>query len=392
MPWSESRVQDRIKFFEEYATGRWSVTELCRRFSVSRKTAYKFIGRVEKEGLEGLQDRSRAPHSRPRKTNAVIERRIVRAANEWSCWGPRKLRTILMGRHPHVAWPAKSTFGDILKRHGLVKAQPPRRRRSASPKVALATAGAPNDIWAADFKGWRLSGDGRRCEPLVLNDTFSRFCTVCSLVTKPDGETVWPHFERAFRAYGLPTVLRTDNGAPFASRGTASLTGLTVKLIRLGIRPERIEPGKPYQNGCLERFNLTLEIEAMRPRPATWELQQRNLQKFRKRFNEVRPHEALDDRTPADVYRPSARKFPSVIPEFQYPDTMVTRRVRKGGLVKWAGKDVFVGEAARRETIAFQQFSDRHWAIRLGPLELAILDEETNKVLPHDRLVWADEE
>jgi len=392
MPWTESRVDARLKFIQDYVMGHWPMSEVARQHGISRKTAYKLLARFRDSGAEGLLDRSRARHTQEHRTPPQIEEQIVAAAERWRCWGPRKLVAILKRRRPEIAWPAKSTVGDILKRHGLVKPRRPRRLALPASPGALVPAREPNDLWSTDFKGWCLSGSRERLEPFALGDVFSRYALSCELVDSTSDEAVWPIFERAFRTYGLPLRIRSDNGPPFASPGLAGLSRLSVRWLRLGIRPERIRPGKPQQNGCLERFNLTLELEALSPPARTRATQARALQRFRTRFNRVRPHEALDDRTPAEVYEPSPRRLPRRLPEFCYGDHLVVRTVRSDGCMKWAGSSYFLSEVLAGEPVGLLQVSSRHWSIQLGPLEVALLDEETDEVLPARTLIWLDED
>lgn len=392
MPWSESRVDARMKFIQEYSVGSWTVAELSRRHGISRKTAYKWLERFSEQGAGGLADLSRARHCQDHQTPAAIERRIVSAKQRYPCWGPRKILAVLERQHPEVSWPARSTVGDILLRHGLVT--PRRRRRASVPSSCspLAPADGPNDLWCTDFKGWRLSGLGDRLEPFTLGDAASRYALACTLVESPSGEEVWPIMRGAFATYGLPRRIRSDNGPPFASPGLAGLSRLSVKLIRLGIRPERIDPGKPQQNGMLERFHLTLELEAMSPPAVTTWQQERLLERFRRRFNHQRPHEALDDRVPADVYTASPRRLPRRLPDFEYDSLTPVRSVKGDGSVRWGGETFFLSETLAGERVGFAQSSESHWSVRLGPLEVALYDEATGNVLRHERLVWIDEE
>ena len=391
MPWSESRVDARKKFIEESLSGMWTVVELARRHGISRKTAYKILGRFAEHGVAGLVDESRARHRQDHRTPRDIERRIVAAKRRYPCWGPRKILALLQRRHPDVAWPARSTVGDILRRAGLVTPRRPRRTVTPSSGSALAPAREPNDLWCTDFKGHRLSGIDERLEPFTLGDAFSRFSLACTLVESTSTDVVWPHFERAFRAYGLPRRLRSDNGPPFASTGLCGLSGLSVRLIRLGIRPERIAPGKPQQNGMLERFHLSLELEAMTPPAATVARQEKRLEKFRRRFNHVRPHEALDDRTPADVYTPSPRRYPRRMLDFEYARHVPVRSVRTDGSVRWGGDHVFLSETLAGQRVGFVQAAEDHWSVRFGPVEVALFDEVSRSMLRHERLVWVDE-
>jgi transposase InsO family protein len=380
-----------MQFIEEYITERWTLTELARRHGVSRKTGYKWIERFAEDGVVGLSDRSRARLGQEHQTRPVLERQIVRTKQRYPCWGPRKILALLQRRSPEVDWPARSTVGDILRRHGLVTPRRKRRERVVSHGTALVPASEPNDLWCTDFKGFRLSGTAERLEPFTLGDAYSRYSLACHLVKATSTKEVWPVFVRCFREYGLPRRLRSDNGTPFASPGLASLSPLSVKLIRLGIRPERIAPGKPQQNGMLERFHLTLELEALSPPARTARRQQRALDQFRRRFNHVRPHEALGDRTPADVYVPSPRPYPGHLPHFEYPSYVPVRTVRGDGCIRWAGQLVFLSETLAGQRIGLHQSSDTAWSIRFGPVEVGLFNEEKRAVLRHDRLVWVEE-
>lgn len=391
MPWVESRVDARAQFFAAYASGKWSVVDLARRHGISRKTAYKLIGRVCEEGPEGLLDRSRARRTQDHRTPEEIERRIVREAHRYEKWGPRKILGLLKEEHPSVAWPAKSTVADILQRHGLVRHRVRRRARYETAPTPLLPATEPNDLWCTDFKGWCLSRSRERLEPLTLGDGFSRYALACEMVGSTETERVWPVFARAFREYGLPRRIRSDNGPPFASPGIASLSRLSIRWLRLGIHPERIEPGKPQQNGMLERFHLTLQFEAMDPPARTRAEQARALEKFRRRFNEIRPHEALNDRAPAKVYVSSPRRFSGKLPEFEYPSHFMVRYVLRKGYVKWRDRLLYLGEPLAGEHVGFLQKDSRTWSVRLGPLEIAVINDETQDLLPHTRLMWADD-
>jgi len=391
MPWSESLVKSRMEFVREHCTGKWSVEELSRRFGICPKTGFRILARFAAAGIEGLADRSRARRTQSHATSPEIVRRIIDAKQHHPCWGPRKLLALLERRHPEVDWPSRSTFGTIFEKHGLVTKRRPRRPSLPSKSGALLPPSEPNDLWCTDFKGHRLSESRERLEPFTLGDAFSRYSLACTLVGSTSFASVWPIVRRCFKEYGMPRRLRSDNGPPFASTGLAGLSQLAVLLIRLGIRPERITPGKPQQNGMLERFHLTLELETLSPPAATPRLQERVLQRFRREYNEVRPHQALDDRTPADVYAPSSQKFPRRLPVLEYPTHVPVRSVHSDGAIRWAGKDIFLSQTLAGERVGFQQITTSHWSIRLGPAEVAIFDEATASILRHDRLVWIDQ-
>lgn len=261
-------MEERFRFKEAVAAEEFSVAELCRQFGVSRKTGYKWLERYQQGGLEALGDRSRAPHHHPNEVAEEVEAAIVGLRREHMHWGPAKLRAWLTTREPAVAWPAASTIGEILKRAGLTHARKKRRRTTPSTQP-LAHATESNRVWCADFKGWFWCGDGSRCDPFTLTDAFSRYLLRCQIVPETGEEHVRAILEAAMREYGLPNAIRTDNGPPFASCGIGGLSRLSVWWIRLGIRPERIQPGKPQQNGRHERMHLTLKQHTAQPPAAT---------------------------------------------------------------------------------------------------------------------------
>ncbi len=284
-------------------------------------------------------------------------------------WGPKKLRRKLCERFPEEAAPARSTIGDWLRKEGLTQPRRPRRRCPpfSSPFQAV---DAPNAAWCADFKGWFRTGDGERCDPLTISDGMSRFLLRCEAVDEPDGAHVRPAFDAAFCEFGLPLSIRSDNGPPFASVGAGGLSQLAVWWIKLGVKPERIEPGKPQQNGRLERLHRTLKAETANPPAATLAKQQRRFDDFRAIYNYERPHEALDFATPASLYRGSNRAYPRPLREPDYPDGAAVRRVRSNGVIKWAGDLVFVSETLIGEPVAVEETEEGEWLVGYAHVEL----------------------
>ena len=311
LPWKETSVEsERLQFIERHAAGEETVAELCRRFGISRKTGYKLIGRYEAYGEGGLLDLSRAPHYHPNATSTQVVERIVEAKRRRPTWGPKKVVAWLRSIEPDVPWPSPSTASGILDRAGLVRRRK-RRRRATSWGEPFAHAQHPNDVWSIDLKGWFRTGDGMRIDPLTAQDAMSRYLLVCDGLDRPTGPEVKRSLERAFREYGLPRVIRTDNGPPFASVGLGSLTPLSAWWVKLGIVPERIEPGHPEQNGRLERLHRTLKAETATPPKANRRRQRRALIHFRHSYNVERPHEALGQRPPSLLYTPSFRSYPA---------------------------------------------------------------------------------
>jgi putative transposase len=375
MPWDQRSVMDeRVAFIVAWQNGEGTVAELSRQFQISRKTAYKMIDRFETMGWEGLQDLSRAPHHHPNAVSAAAVEAVL-AVRQWHpTWGPKKIRAWLRGKHPGEPWPAQSTIGEILDRCGLVKHR--RHQVNVAPTGGqLAPIGGPNDVWAVDFKGWFRTGDGRRCEPFSLSDLASRYVLRLQGLERIELERVWGLMDAAFREFGLPTHLRSDNGPPFASTAPGGLSALAVRLIKAGVVPERIARGRPQQNGRHERLHRTVKEDTATPPAATMRQQQRRFDAFCRVFNEERPHEALGQTPPATHYAPSPRHYSGRLREPEYPSGYAVRRVHLRGEIKWGGARVFISEALIHEPIGLEPSDDGQWCLHYGPIVLGRLDE-----------------
>lgn len=380
MPWRESCAMDeRVRFVAEWLCGDLSRTELCERYGISRKTGYKWASRYACAGASGLAQRSHAPLEHGRATPADLVEKIVELRRARPSWGSRKIVAKLGMLHPQLAWPSHSTAHELLKQAGLVSDRRPRRRIPPYPG-ALAAAEAPNDVWAVDHKGWIRLGEGGRCEPLTLTDTYSRFLLAASAGSSTRVGQARPVMERAFRTYGLPRVIRSDNGQPFASAGVTGLSQLSVWWIKLGIHPERIAPGKPQQNGRLERLHLTL-LEAMQPPAQNRSAQARRLNAFRQDYNHERPHQALGQIPPAAFYAPSPRQMPRKLQDPDYPGGMITRRVRTNGEIKLRGASVHISSALAGEGIAIEQI-ESGWRVWFYQEPIGLLDHTGQKLSP----------
>ena len=310
MPWSETCAMDeRMRFVVAASEDDAVMSELCAEFGISRQTGYKVLARYREEGVEGLKERSRAPLSHGRAREEAVVEAVLALRERHPTWGPKKLRKKLGERLPGVEPPARSTIGDWLRKEGLTSPRRPRRRCPPFTSPFLAADG-PNAVWCADFKGWFLTGDRRRCDPLTISDAMSRYLLRCQALDRPDGAHARPVFEAAFCEFGLPLAIRSDNGPPFASIGAGGLSRLSVWWIKLGVKPERIEPGKPQQNGRHERMHRTLKAETADPPAASLAEQQRRFDAFRVIYNDERPHEALDFETPSALYRASPARLP----------------------------------------------------------------------------------
>lgn len=366
-------MDERMKFIVYYLEHEWPMAALCREFGISRKTGYKWVGRYLEQQQSGLQDRSRAPRSHPQAVSNAIEEAVVAARTAHPTWGPRKLRAWLQRRDSQVGWPAASTIGAILKRHGLVVSRRRRRtiRRYSEPFVGCDRA---NAVWSADLKGWFTTGDGSRCDPLTITDNYSRYLLRCQAVISATHDAIKPVFEAAFREYGLPEAIRTDNGVPFATTTVGGLSRLSIWWLKLGIVPERIEPGKPAQNGRHERMHRTLKRETAMPPKHTLRAQQQAFDRFRAEFNRQRPHEAIDMDTPDSRYQSSRRCYPLLLEEMSYPDDMVVRKVHSQGDLRWQCRQIYLSETLAGELVGCRQIDDTHWDIYFAHIKLAQLD------------------
>ena len=381
MPWQETGVQEeRVRFIHDWQKQEDSMAELCRRYGVSRRVGYKWLERYQQGGLGGLQDHSRAPRRHPNQTPAAIEERILALRAQHSRWGPTTLKAVLQREDGALKWPARSTMGQLLQRHGL--SVPRRRRPRAAPtRPPLTPMGEPNQVWSIDFKGWFRTQDGERCDPLTLSDGASRYLLRCQGLRHPDGDHVRRLMAAAFREYGLPAVLLSDNGPPFATVAVHGLSSLAVWWIKLGIYPERIEPGHPEQNGRHERMHRTLKQETASPPAATLRAQQRAFDRFRREYNEERPHQGLGLKTPGECYCPSPRPYPSRIEEPQYPQESALRRV-VDGVIRWRRHKVFVGKGLNGERVGLEEIGEGLWRVWFSFYELGRLDERQGRLLP----------
>lgn len=381
MPWDErTRMSQRLRFISELESCLYTMTELCERYGISRKTGYKWAQRYVEQGPGGLEDRPHTAKSFPHQVSPEQAKRVLDLRRRFPRWGPRKLLACLERSHPEESWPAASTIGDLLKRHGLVAARSSRRRR-LPPRPPQVEVTGPNDVWSSDFKGQFRLSDGRLCYPLTVSDGFSRYLLGCQGLETTSCEASKPVFERLFRQYGVPKAMLTDNGSPFAAaHSIARLSRLSVWWIRLGIRPVLIQPGHPEQNGRHERLHRTLKAETTRPPAANGDRQQERFDEFRRSYNEQRPHEALGQVPPAEVYEASPRSYPSRLMPLEYPGHFEVRGVRHTGEIHWRGDSLFVSQSLQGERIGLEEVAEGQWAVYLGPILIARFDEQERRM------------
>ncbi len=381
MPWKGVTVSEqRQRFLEDYRMSYYSVTELAERFSISRKTAHKWINRYKEHGQRGFRERSRRPHRYPRQTDAAIVEELVALRKRHPRWGARKLLNLMQRRDPRRELPAVSTGARILARQGLV--HPRRRHRRAHPGCPKTTPGAPNDIWAADYKGQFRLKNGNYCFPLTVSDLSSRYLLGCDGHPAISLEKSFTHFKGLFETYGLPNRIRTDNGVPFASNALARLSQLSVWFIKLGIYPELIEPGKPQQNGVHERMHRTLKQEATIPPASSLRGQQQKFDQFREEFNRERPHEALAMKRPGELYQASSRAMPKRIEPYEYPGHYLVRRVSRAGTIRVFHNQIFVSNTLHEDYVGLEEVDDGVYDLYWCFYQIGRYELKTNKI--HD--------
>lgn len=381
MPWRDIRpMESKIQFVSFASENLMTMTDLCNLFNISRKTGYKWLSRYMEEGLEGLQNRSKAPKSIPHKTSKEIEEFIISWRKKHPSWGGRKITQQAGQIAPVLELPSETTVNNIIKTHGLTGKRR-KRRKPGHPGRPSATSERPNDIWTTDFKGEFKTKDGFYCYPLTLLDEHSRFLLDCQGLYSTSYSGAFKVFKRAFKEYGLPNAIKSDNGSPFATIGIARLSKLSVWWIRLGIDPILIQPSSPYQNGVHERMHKTLKDESTIPPGGNLKAQQRKFNSWRQEYNSCRPHESLQGKYPCQVYRPSLKTLPSKIPSIDYPNHFEVRLVSENRCIKWKQEHVFVSASLVKQYVGLEEVMDGIWAIYFSWKRLGFLDERKMQII-----------
>ena len=380
MPWKECHVVDeRLRFIARLLDGE-QMAGLCAEFGISRKTGYKIYHRYKDCGVDGLTDRSRRPNRHANQLPMAIETLIVRLKKEYPAWGAPKIRERLRRRYPDVHCPAISTVHAVLDRHGLVRRRRARRYRAKG--TALSRPTQPNVLWCADYKGEFMLADRRYCYPLTITDFASRYLLTCEALATTKEAFAFTVFERAFKDFGLPAAIRTDNGVPFASpHALYGLSKLAVWWLRLGIQIERIKPGHPEQNGRHERMHLTLKTEATKPAAANVLQQQARFDAFVERFNQERPHQALGMKVPGEFYTPSARPYRG-LEDLAYPFHDWTATVTTCGRICYKQRKINLSLVFAGQNVGVKQVSDRIWLVSFMDYDLGYFDDETARLEP----------
>lgn len=375
MPFKETcRVEERISMLREYDTGMFSVAEVARRYDVSRNTFYYWLDRRAGGGADWYAERSHAAANCPHRTDEASIAAILAMRDRFPRFGPKKIKARLEADQRACQWPAASTIGDILKRHGRVQSKR-RRRKAIATAPLIAGAERPNEEWSIDFKGWFRTIDGQRCDPLTIVDTASRY-----LIEVRITETTWAGvrcaMERTFDVYGLPGAIRSDNGTPFGSTGAGGLSSLSVWWLKLGIEPRYIPPASPQHNGRHERLHRTLKAETTRPPARSAGEQQSRFDAFRRYYNEERPHEALAQTPPAAHWHPSSRAYRDRVAEPWYDADHEVRKVRYDGTIKWRGRLVFIGEAFACEPVGLCEHDNGTHLVRFYNRDLGVIRQD----------------
>lgn len=378
MPWKETNaVSERTEFVCRARVGNDTMVELCREFKISTKTGYKWLRRYDEEGRQGLHDQSRAPHHKPQQIGEEQICAIIRLKSKRQNWGPKKIREIL--KKTQTRTPSLSTIKRILKKVGMTARR--RRRRSSEECGRISNrieAAAPNDVWTIDFKGHWYSAERKRVQPLTVQDAHSRYLLYAQAVSDGRMETVRKVMEKLFEQYGLPRTIRSDNGPPFASvQSPLGLSQLSAWWVSLGINLDRIRPGHPEENGGHERMHRDMAVEVEQEVGGDWAEQQAALELWRKERNEMRPHEALGMKVPAEVYVKSDRKWRKEDEGMKYPLECLSRRVTRNGNISVNGVKIRITETLANRQVGLKRISGQSYAVWYGPLMLGTVNMET---------------
>jgi len=375
MPWKEVKPMDqKLLFLADYLRKGHNFKDLCSGYGISRKTGYKWVSRYREEGVEALHDRSRKPKSHPHQIPYTIRKEIIQLRKKRKIkLGPKKIHSLLLSNYAEEDAPSPTTIYKILRNEGLIISRRIKRRVPSMPQP-FELVGKPNDVWTADFKGQFLTKDGKWCFPLTVMDYQSRYLFQCRAFEKISTDAVKKEFDQLFKRYGLPNRIRTDNGIPFASHSLGGISHLSKWWIRLGIFPERIKPGRPQQNGIHERMHRTLKESAIQPPGRSRRHQQKLFDDFKHEYNEERPHEALEQKTPTSEYRKSSRVRPKCLPDLQYPGHYQVTRVSSKGVMYCFGRMVYTGHVLEGERVGMEEVQDGVWKVYFGPIYLGFFD------------------
>jgi putative transposase len=378
MPWREcTKMDERARFVNRVLEGE-KMAVLCREFDISRNTGYKLFNRYKNCGIEGLTDRSRRPYRQANRLPFQIENLILQIKHQHPSWGAHKIRDKIKLLHSTIHLPAISTVHAVLDRHDLVSNGRKRRFRAEGTQLSIATR--PNDLWCVDYKGEFMLADKRYCYPLTITDYTSRYLLCCDALATTKEKYAFTVFERASKDFGLPLAIRSDNGTPFSSRSAFfGLSKLSVWWLRLGIGIERIKPGNPQQNGRHERMHLTLKKEATKPPAKNFLQQQAKFDHFIDYFNTERPHQALNGRCPAQLYKPSPRPYTG-LGELEYPLHDRTITVTQCGRICIGRRKINLSTVFAGQNVGIKEIEEKIWLVTFMNYDLGFFDHETGRI------------
>ena len=395
MPWRESSpVSERKSFIRACTDRSRRIADICLEFGISEKTGYKILKRYRDFGEAGLEDRSHAVLEHPFRISQEAQECILALKREFPHYGPRIIHDRLVQHEPLKHWPAASSIGELLKRLGLTR---PRRRKNHDKERAqlnahLTKATESNLVWTADYKGeFRLfTGSGSYCYPLTVMDLCSHYSLGISALSTVAIKETKAEFTRIFREYGLPRVIRTDNGVPFAQPNAIGRLGhLALWWVRLGIKPEHIRPGRPSENGAHERFHRTLKAATTKPPAKSLKSQQERFDNFRSEYNCHRPHRSLKDRRPpTEFYASSTRLYPEKLPPLIYPERAMMRLVASNGFIKWRNESIFLSSNLSGNYVGIIEDAENSMSVRYGNLQLGRIAADSNQFIPG--VVWIE--
>jgi len=383
MPWKEINVMDqRTEFILRAFKKNAPFKSICKDFGISTKTGYKWLNRFIDEGIYGLDDRSRRPHRHSRQLNEDITCRLIKLKTAHMGWGPKKIADLYERQYGKA--PSRSSVHRVLEKAGLILK---RRRRMVKPNQRIVNRlepKSPNDVWTVDFKGWWYTQDRQRCEPLTVRDDFSRYVLTAVPLKNSRTETVRSEFERLFTIYGLPIIIRSDNGTPFAStRAIFGLSRLSAWFTALGIQLDRIKPGCPYENGGHERMHRDIRFEVQAVVKGDLDQHAASLEVWRRNFNEKRPHEALNMKTPSEVYKKSTRKYKGTPDKIDYPHNFIERKVNPIGQIAINNQKIYLTAALKGWTIGLNPINDNEFDVHFAELNLGSINLETSAFAPY---------
>ena len=377
MPWKETTtMEQKIEFICEWRTGKYTITELCKGFEISRPTAYRLINNFEKQGFEGLKKRSFKPRDSPNKTKKIVEENILKLKDKYPLWGAKKIKKLLFNVCDEQDIPSVVTVHNILFRNGLVKHQ--KRLRRVKPLYPIFDPKVCNEVWSADYKGKFLMGNKIYCHPLTIADSRSRFLFTAKGHYHETLKLAKAEFTKVFRKYGIPKQLHTDNGSPFGSvRAIQRFTQLSYWFIELGIMPVFSDPAHPEQNGRHERMHRDLKASCAKPSAYDLKAQQRRLNHFVREYNNERPHEALGMNTPASEHSFSTRPYPERIPQFDYNSNMKVLKVTMNGAIRWKSYYwVYLTSALKGKYVGIENLGNGIWRVFYRSVFLGFFDEK----------------